>query len=423
MSLTLTVHRGTQQIGGSCIEVAAADGARLILDAGRPLDAPKEAAGLLPATLDLSRPAHVLVSHPHMDHWGLLGELPGDWPVWTGDTAARLIRLTAALFAMPVPEHFHTWHSRSGPIEIAGFRVTPILTDHSAADAYMLLIERDGTRLLYTGDFRGHGRKAALVERLIANPPQDVDVLIMEGTNLRSDKPVMPEAEVEHRIAALAREVPGHVFVEWSAQNLDRTVSLYRAAKRTGRRLVVDLYTADVLQGMPDTSGIPRPGAFPALEVVITPALARYYERMGRADFVQAIIATGCATSRARVAPRPSIVMARRSLLRDFARNDALPITAADAWVHSNWSGYLDEADESGGWHRARLAGARCECIHTSGHASPALLARFAAAIAPRHLLPVHGVAWDDPALPLPPVKRLRDGEHWTTKEPAVLAA
>jgi hypothetical protein len=47
MSLKLTVHRGTQQIGGSCIEIAHLDGARLILDAGRPLDAPEGATGLL----------------------------------------------------------------------------------------------------------------------------------------------------------------------------------------------------------------------------------------------------------------------------------------------------------------------------------------------------------------------------------------
>ena len=38
MTLALTVHRGTQQIGGSCIEIAHPNGERLILDAGRPLD-------------------------------------------------------------------------------------------------------------------------------------------------------------------------------------------------------------------------------------------------------------------------------------------------------------------------------------------------------------------------------------------------
>jgi ribonuclease J len=81
LSLTLTVYRGTQQIGGSCIEIAHLDGDRLILDAGRPLDAPEGATGLLPASLDRSQPATVLISHPHQDHWGLVEELPRDWPI------------------------------------------------------------------------------------------------------------------------------------------------------------------------------------------------------------------------------------------------------------------------------------------------------------------------------------------------------
>ena len=40
VSLVLTVHRGTRQIGGSCIEIAHPEGDRIVLDAGRPLDAP-----------------------------------------------------------------------------------------------------------------------------------------------------------------------------------------------------------------------------------------------------------------------------------------------------------------------------------------------------------------------------------------------
>ncbi len=80
MTVTLTVHRGTQAIGGSCIELATASGERLILDAGRPLEAPRDARDLLPATLDRSRPATVVFSHGHMDHWGLIDELPEAWP-------------------------------------------------------------------------------------------------------------------------------------------------------------------------------------------------------------------------------------------------------------------------------------------------------------------------------------------------------
>jgi len=94
MRLRLTVHRGTQQIGGSCIEIAHPGGDRLILDAGRPLDAPEGATGLLPESLDKGRSATVLISHPHQDHWGLIEEIPRDWPIWTGSKSAELIAIT-----------------------------------------------------------------------------------------------------------------------------------------------------------------------------------------------------------------------------------------------------------------------------------------------------------------------------------------
>ena len=70
------------------------------------------------------------------------------------------------------------------PIAVGPFRITPLLVDHSAYDAYALLIEARGKRLLYTGDLRAHGRKASLFERLVKQPPQEIDVMLMEGTSI-----------------------------------------------------------------------------------------------------------------------------------------------------------------------------------------------------------------------------------------------
>lgn len=413
MSVALTVHRGTQAIGGSCIELEAPSGERLILDAGRPLDADRQASGLLPSTLDLSRPAAVIFSHSHMDHWGLIDELPEQWPVWAGEKAAELMRLSVELFGGKIERRIATWNSRSGPFTIGGFRVTPYLTDHSAPDAYMLLVEGWGQRIFYSGDFRAHGRKSRLVENVIASPPAQIDVLIMEGTNLRTDKPVQSEADLENAFGELALRTRRHVFVQWSAQNVDRTVTLFRAARRTGRKLVVDLYGADVLFRISGGTGIPVPGpAFPELKVVITPGGKRLYARQGRRDFVTQVAESGFATSRAKLAKDRAIIMLRDSMVADFERG-GLGFTSEDAYAFSNWAGYLDTENPESGWARASRAGAKALKLHTSGHASPSDLARFAASIAPRALVPVHGLAWDDPGVELPPVKRLADGERW----------
>ncbi|WP_299823148.1 MBL fold metallo-hydrolase [uncultured Jannaschia sp.] len=413
MTLTLTVHRGTRTIGGSCIEIAGPDGERLILDAGLPLDAPRGMSGLLPESLDLTRPATLLISHAHLDHWGLLQELPANWTVWSGAKTAELIRLSAEITDSPITRRIQTWHSRSGSLSIGGFTVTPTLTDHSAPDAYMLRIEGFGRRILYTGDFRVHGRKSTLVEKMIAEPPKAVDVLLMEGTNLGTDKPVVTEKALEDEFVALAKETRRHVFVSWSAQNVDRTVTLFRAARRTGRNLVVDLYGADVLRRIVDGTDLPVPGPdFPDLRVLITPSGKRLYTRLGREDYVTEMATKPFSTSRKRLAGEPAIIMLRDSMLKEFEA-DALGFTPEDAYVFSSWSGYLDPGDPTSGWARARAAGAKTVKLHTSGHAGPKDLSRFASAIAPKALVPVHGLGWDDPGIALPPVRRLADGEVW----------
>ena len=406
MSLSITVHRGTREIGGSCIEISHPDGSRLILDAGRPLDAPEGATGLLPASLDRTRAATVLISHPHQDHHGLLAELPAEWPVWTGAGSAKLIGIVDEIASRPTGRPMWTWTSRSGPFSLGPFIVTPILTDHSAFDAYMLLVEVEGVRVLYTGDFRRHGRKSTLVDALMATPPPDIDVLITEGTNLGTDKPVQSESSLETDFVDLFERTDGRVFVSWSGQNVDRTVTLYRAAKRTGRTLIIDLYTADVLDRIAEGTRLPRAG-FSNLKIVVTRGLGSNYRQRGRDDFVSRMAKDGVS---ARNVPANGIVMLRRALIRDFEAAGLTP-TSSDAFNFSMWKGYLATPYYAEPMEWCRSAGAEVAYIHTSGHASPADLRAFASAVSPRMVVPVHGANWDVEAAGFPNVKRLADGE------------
>jgi ribonuclease J len=410
LPLTLTVHRGTQQIGGTCIEIAHPQGDRIILDAGRPLDAPDGATGLLPVSLDRSLPATVLISHPHQDHWGLVEDLPAAWPIWTGSGSAKLIAVTGDVMRRPLARTFETWNSRSGPFAVGTFTVTPILTDHSAFDAYMLLVEGAGKRLLYTGDFRRHGRKSALVDRMMADPPADIDVLLTEGTNLGSDKPVKSESELESDFVELFGRTCGRVFVAWSGQNIDRTVTIYRAAKRTGRTLVIDLYTADVLDRVSVGTRLPCAG-FPNLKVVVTSGLRNNYKNQGREDFIERMVPNGISAKR--LEGSRHVIMLRRGLIRDYQRAGVVP-TADDAFNFSMWRGYLSEPYHSEALEWCRAAGAEVAYIHTSGHASPADLRSFAAALRPKSVVPVHGVKWDEESDGFGVVRRLADAETLT---------
>jgi ribonuclease J len=407
----LTVHRATNQIGGNCIEIATGDH-RIVLDVGRPLDAPNDATGLLPTTLDLRAPMDgILISHPHQDHYGLLEETPSEWQVFCGDSTKRLIQLTSGIFGEPIDRNFRLWRS-AVPFEVGPFRITPHLTDHSAFDAHMLLIEVEGKRILYSGDFRTHGRKSALVERFMAAPPPDIDVLLMEGTNLGSDKSCVTEADLEGDFAALFRRAKGRVFVSWSAQNVDRTVTLYRACLKTGRTLVVDLYTAEVLEMLGEFGKLPRPD-WVGIKVVVTSAMAQMYRRKGYGAFVERMVPFGISAKKLNAPHEKWVVMVRQSLMRDYARSGVEP-NADDAWSWSMWRGYLANKDGALVSKWFEDGGSRANHIHTSGHASPAVLRSFAHAMNAKQLVPIHGAAWDGDTAGFPTIRRLADGEPMT---------
>lgn len=73
--------------------------------------------------------------------------------------------------------------------------------DHSPFGAHAFLVEAGGKRVFYTGDFRGHGRKAKIFERFLATAPAGVDVLLMEGTTIGRSEPPKTEADVEAEAA------------------------------------------------------------------------------------------------------------------------------------------------------------------------------------------------------------------------------
>ncbi|WP_394155837.1 MBL fold metallo-hydrolase [Loktanella salsilacus] len=404
MSASIIVHRGTKQISGSCIEIRSQSGERLILDAGRPLDADREAVDLLPDSLDRTGSATVLICHPHQDHWGLIHELPPAWPVLTGEGSAKLIEITSRFARQPINRILETWPSR-GSFKKGAFRITPYLTDHSGFDAYMLLIEVDGHRVLYSGDFRIHGRKSGLVERMMQSPPPAIDALILEGTNLGTDKPTITEADLEDQFVDLAQRTQGRMFVCWSGQNIDRTVTLYRAAKRLGRTLVVDLYTAEVMEAISDSTRLPRPG-FDNLKVVITRSLRNHYAGLGRDEFVGLMAKNGMGANA--LEGSNLIVMLRDGLIRDYKARGVVP-SASDTFSYSMWKGYLDKPNEALEWMRS--GGAHIEHLHTSGHASGDHLRAFAKAMNAKAIIPVHGQSWDKEQSGFSAIRRLADGE------------
>lgn len=131
-----------------------------------------------------TRPLGIIISHGHQDHWGLALQLPTDIPVFIGEGAANILR--AAQFWGSGVDLREAGHLRDRvPFTLGPFTITPYLADRSAYDAFFLLVEAGGRSLFYTGDIRGHGRKASAFERLLTDLPSSVHAILMEGTSFQ----------------------------------------------------------------------------------------------------------------------------------------------------------------------------------------------------------------------------------------------
>jgi len=423
--LEVRIHRGAHEIGGNCVELRHGQDT-LILDIGKPLTATWDAVVPLPDAIGFddngTRPLGVIISHGHQDHWGLAPQLPTDIPVFIGEGAANILR--AAQFwgsGVDLHEAGHL-HDRV-PFTLGPFTITPYLADHSAYDAFSLLVQAGGRSLFYTGDIRGHGRKASAFERLLADPPSPVHAILMEGTSFRildaepdegaTDLAPLTESEVELELADTLKATSGLVVVLGSAQNIDRLVTVYRAALRSDRDLVVDLYTADIAAATGRPS-IPAVGdAWPRVHVYAPLRQRVRVKESGEFDRVERVKDRRLFAEQLRERAGELVLFGAYqgeipSLIRDG-------LLTGGAVVWSMWDGYLEEP--SGQRLQKVLQSANVPLIqhHTSGHATPADLVRLVEAMKPDVVVPIHTEALDVYASAVGEVVQPHaDGTWWT---------
>jgi ribonuclease J len=407
--ITVTIHRGSNEIGGNCVEIAKAK-SRLILDVGMPLSEMMDGSASrsrkpnrddlilrgvikhIPGLFSVGPKIHgILLSHAHGDHFGLIEYTSPEIPVYLSRGASKML-MSGSLFAgqHDVPKARQKVLVPGKPQRIGDFRVTAFLVDHSSFGSAAFLVEAGGKRIVYSGDLRLHGRKPGMAEFLlkaIRNAP--LDLLIIEGTSLsRGKEPGLTEKDVETRLVNSLKHTPGLALAMFSPQNVDRLVSYYRAAVRTGRTLVLDPYAAFVLYLIKSECKVPDP--FQTINIKLF--VAESFSRSNAGRRLQKLIPRikKVEVSRAEILAAPGkFLMIFREWMYERIFEGELP--PGSRFFYSYWPGYLDTQPRLKEL-RARLKESGCEfeLVHASGHIYYQDIMEFIERARPRKLMPIH---------------------------------
>lgn len=230
------------------------------------------------------------LSHAHLDHFGNLNLLHEDIPIYMGETTATIIQsiqdTTRTRFRQPYirqatadyPSNVRTF--RTGDIiQIPDFEVTPIHVDHSLPGSYGFILEGNKERIIgYTGDLRLHGWREDLTQDFIEiAKKKNLNALLIEGTNINEDFD-MNEKKLQEELADSMAKTDGLAIANYSLRDIDRFRSFYFSAKKNGRKLLINIKQAYLIQLLQDDPHLEIPSLDdPYIEIYKRPK-RKYYQ-------------------------------------------------------------------------------------------------------------------------------------------------
>jgi ribonuclease J len=206
----------------------------------------------------------VFITHHHGDHINDLVFLDEEVPIFMGQGCKAILDAYSKLYPSlcDIGEHNSIRLFKTGDkIALKDLSFRPIHVEHSTPGAYGYIIETKGGNIVYTGDLRRHGPKKQMTDEFIDEASKaKPHVLLCEGTRMTQEpENYYSEEQVHEKVENIVKKSEGLVLAEFSMCNIDRFNSFYKAAKESGRTLIIDTRYAYILDSLRDKVELPNP--------------------------------------------------------------------------------------------------------------------------------------------------------------------
>ncbi len=193
----------------------------------------------------------VILSHYHWDHTGRIGYTDPKIPVYCGETTTLIHDAYSESSGSPLDGHAIRKFRTGDRFRVGSMEFVPIHVDHSIPGAYGFVIHTKGGTLAYTGDFRFHGPAGSMTRDFVEGARSEKpSLLLTEGTRVseKDQKTNMSEKAVLDEATRMVEGTKALVFSTFRGNDVDRINTFYHACEVSGRRLVVSMKIAILLE-------------------------------------------------------------------------------------------------------------------------------------------------------------------------------
>ncbi|HUI23336.1 MAG TPA: MBL fold metallo-hydrolase [Nitrososphaerales archaeon] len=355
----------------------------------------------------------VVLSHYHSDHTGRIEYIDSKIPVYCGETTSLIHGAYSSSTGSPLDGHpirkFRTGDKFTvGPME---FR--PVHVDHSIPGAYGFVIHTSGGTIVYTGDFRFHGPAGSMTRDFIdAAKLERPNLLLTEGTRVsQGDDPSnVSETAVKREALRMVKGARSLVFSTFRGNDVDRVNTFFDACQASGRRLVVSMKVALLLEKLQADKRLRVPRVGRDVDVYLRRKRTGRFDDSDYYAWERPFITKGVTAEDVRKRQREVFLHLEAW---NFPELIDIKPELGGTYIHSATEAFNEEGEKEETLIRnwVEHVGFRYAQLHASGHAPGGEVGDLVRGISARKVVPIHT---EHPEL----FERFRSDGRWSLEPP-----
>jgi ribonuclease J len=334
----------------------------------------------------------ILLSHYHYDHMGRIGLLDPEIPVHCGETTSFMSQASSKSGGSPLDGHDIKTFRTGDRFRIGVVDVEPIHVDHSVPGAYGFILHTSEGPITYTGDFRFHGPMGTMTEDFILESAREKSIaLITEGTRVAKTehKQELREVDVAKEVTRVLDKSKQLVFSSFRGNDTDRIISFYNACESTGRRLVVSMKVALLLEQLKNDKKLKLPRVGKDVSVYVRRKGGGDYDDSDYYQWERKYLDNGLTAGEIRKKQSGIFLHLDQWYLPELI--DIRPAKGG-AYIHATTEAFNEEGEQDEATIRNWVDhfGFSYHQIHASGHAPMDKVGELVSRIKAQRVIPIH---------------------------------